>query len=633
MDSFIENSIKTHNDKFTIVNYDDKKYRILCNLHNIEFETTPAKHLSQLGGGCKQCSMESRRQKRQKPVSKLLEEFNQKHGNKFIYPYIEKEFKNVHTNITIVCPDHCEFTMTPYSHHKSKYGCDKCGKLAGVKTRITTEDKFIKQLKDKFGETFDYTKVVYNRRENNIILICNTHKCEFIIKARDVLTCKIACPDCVLANRKKLAKPLEQFIEESNAKYDNKFKDGFTNTIYINSKTAITYECPLHGEVSMIPHHHLSEESKTGCPRCSGLFKRTCDQFIADATEKHKGYYTYPRCNFVNLKSKIIITCPKHGDFTQNASCHLHAGHGCSDCGKETISQKLSWKVDEVIEEIRKKYEDSEIPDDYSLATIERITGIAMLNSIRCINHDYVYNQRLSDHLNRHRCPKCMLDKLSLTFRMPYSDLISKCKEIHKDTLFEYQEEEPIDYKNGYSKIRVSCNKLDSKGNKHGDWYPSAHNHINGSGCPKCGQGYSQKAIDCLDMLSKYLEIDIQHIFSDGGEYRIEGSQYAADGYNEQYNVIFEFHGCVYHGCIECYPERNKLDIYGKKTIDELYNRTQIKKDYCLKQGYKYIEVWECEWDKYMIDITQFENFIENVKKILWCNNKMVANGGAGSDI
>jgi hypothetical protein len=614
MDKFAQESATTHKGKFIIVEYNQKKCRIRCKPHNVEFETSPSKHLSQMGGGCKQCSQESRKQKRQKPVSVLLAEFAQKHGDKFTYPNIEEEYVNVDTEITIQCPEHGEYKMTPYEHRKSKHGCPKCAIASRAAGSMITHEAFLQQLKDKFENNFDYTKVVYTGIEKEIILICMQHKKEFSIQAGRVLSrCKFGCPDCVLANKKKLALPLEKFIAESNARYNNKFKDGFANTVYVNRRTAVTYECPLHGEVSMTPYYHLTQ-SETGCPNCSGLFKRTCDEFIADATKKHNGYYSYPRCEFVNLKSNIIITCSKHGDFTQNASCHLHAGHGCRVCAIESMSEKIMWTLEEVIEEIRKLHNDCELPDDYSQAIIERTNGITMLNSIRCIKHDCMYNQRIVSHVRGRRCTKCKYDTISTLYRLPYSELIIRCKEIHKDKPFEYQEEEPLDYKNGNSKIRVTCNELDSKGNQHGDWYPTAHNHINGSGCPKCGQGYSQKAIDCLDALSEHLGIGIQHKLSDTGEHRIEGTRYQADGYNEQHRALFEFHGCAYHGCMQCYPERNKLDMFGKKTMDELYTRTQKKKDHCIQQGYIYVEIWECDWDMYMNDPIQFEGFIERIK-------------------
>jgi len=54
---------------------------------------------------------------------------------------------------------------------------------------------------------------------------------------------------------------------------------------------------------------------------------------------------------------------------------------------------------------------------------------------------------------------------------------------------------------------------------------------------------------------------------------------YWADGFIAEDNHVFEFFGCRYHGCIDCF--RNGRDIpipdAGNRTYDELLNKTNMK--------------------------------------------------------
>ena len=60
--------------------------------------------------------------------------------------------------------------------------------------------------------------------------------------------------------------------------------------------------------------------------------KRTTEEFIELARQVHGDKYDYSKTVYLNKRSKVIITCPIHGDFEQNAHSHLN-GRGCPKCG------------------------------------------------------------------------------------------------------------------------------------------------------------------------------------------------------------------------------------------------------------------------------------------------------------
>ena len=71
------------------------------------------------------------------------------------------------------------------------------------------------------------------------------------------------------------------------------------------------------------------------------------------------------------------------------------------------------------------------------------------------------------------------------------------------------------------------------------------------------------------------------------------------DGYDPLTRTIYEFHGCLYHGCPRCYPSRHaKHYATPDRTVEELYQATLSKRMALLRAGYTVIEMWECDWDQ-----------------------------------
>lgn len=76
--------------------------------------------------------------------------------------------------------------------------------------------------------------------------------------------------------------------------------------------------------------------------------KKTKEEFIKEATEKHKGKYDYSNVVYVNNKTKVCIICPnpEHGEFWQQANSHLR-GHGCSKCNLSHLERSVMNYLDE----------------------------------------------------------------------------------------------------------------------------------------------------------------------------------------------------------------------------------------------------------------------------------------------
>ena len=103
----------------------------------------------------------------------------------------------------------------------------------------------------------------------------------------------------------------------------------------------------------------------------------------------------------------------------------------------------------------------------------------------------------------------------------------------------------------------------------------------------------SQLAISWLEKTGKTLGIHIHHAMcGNGGERWILGAP--VDGYHPKSGTIFQYHGCVWHGCRRCFPDRDRRIAHGK-TREELYVATLERTRALINAGHRVIEKWECD--------------------------------------
>ena len=65
----------------------------------------------------------------------------------------------------------------------------------------------------------------------------------------------------------------------------------------------------------------------------------TTEQFITKANLVHSNKYTYDKAVYKTKKSKVIVTCPNHGDYIVSACVHL-LGFNCKKCANDNKKGK-----------------------------------------------------------------------------------------------------------------------------------------------------------------------------------------------------------------------------------------------------------------------------------------------------
>ena len=116
---------------------------------------------------------------------------------------------------------------------------------------------------------------------------------------------------------------------------------------------------------------------------------------------------------------------------------------------------------------------------------------------------------------------------------------------------------------------------------------------------------FSRISIQCLKYVEHIENIQIQHALN-GGEKHIfiEGKAYRIDGFCHATLTCYEYHGCLFHGCMTCYASNRDTfkTPYTKQSLNELYTITMKKKSLLEKAGYTYVCMWDHEFQTLVND-------------------------------
>lgn len=281
------------------------------------------------------------------------------------------------------------------------------------KPLLLNKEIIISRFKKKHGNRYDYSLVEFKGVDCPVLIICRDHG--VFSQRADGHAEGNNCPKCA-----KRHKPTsDEFIAECLLKFKDKMD--YSGTVYKNSRTKITVRCVKHGEFSVLPHSHKNSVSG-GCPRCSKNGKLTLAAFIEKSRQVHGSKYNYSNIKiFKNVRAKVLIKCPEHGDFLQIADQHL-CGRGCPICANETIRQKTSMGFEEFEKRAKEKHGNT-----YDYSFVDYKNGYTKVKII-CPKHGAFW-QRPHGHLQARGCEKCG-DESKFNFRR--QAYINHCNKVSK---------------------------------------------------------------------------------------------------------------------------------------------------------------------------------------------------------
>ena len=128
-------------------------------------------------------------------------------------------------------------------------------------------------------------------------------------------------------------------------------------------------------------------------------------------------------------------------------------------------------------------------------------------------------------------------------------------------------------------------------------------------------QQQSRQALEWLHFVDR----EIHHIEHAGnvGERRLHHGfdSFLVDGYDPHSNTVYEFHGCFYHGCPDCFPNRKQKHLkHNGLTTQEVYEKTLDKTKKLRTLGYSVIEKWSCQWEKEKTADPNIASYVKTLK-------------------
>ena len=111
-----------------------------------------------------------------------------------------------------------------------------------------------------------------------------------------------------------------------------------------------------------------------------------------------------------------------------------------------------------------------------------------------------------------------------------------------------------------------------------------------------------------MNYLSQQNSLQITHA-RNGGEVKVEG--WMIDGVDE-HKTLYEFHGCFWHGCSKCFPNRTTINPVNHRTMEELWQHTLMKTMNLRQKGYIVVEQWECDFKAEMKNNEDLAEFYSN---------------------
>lgn len=243
-------------------------------------------------------------------------------------------------------------------------------------------------------------------------------------------------------------------------------------------------------------------------------------KFIVKSNIIHNNKYDYSKVDYKNSYTKVIITCPTHGDFDQIPYNHIR-GSGCKKCAIES-SQIVDQEA--FIKKAKYKHKNKY---DYSKV---KYTGIFENIIVICPKHGE-FEQSANVHLRSSGCPQCGHESSKILLFKP-EQFTKKSNKIHNNK-YDYSK---VKYKNSKTKVTIVCPK-------HGEFEQLPSSHMRGYGCPKCTR--SNKKLTTQEFIKRSKK-------THGNKYDYSKSKY--ENSSTKVKII-----CLKHGEFEQYP-RNHIN-------------------------------------------------------------------------
>lgn len=357
--AFISEATKLHNGKYdyslTEYEHSNTPVKIICPTHGI-FEQMPRGHIrSDSPAGCRRCAYDIRELKRGSTENwyrQALTFMDKLHKDKPHIHFDLLSYRGTKNKMHYHCSIHNEGGYVCAAAILKGLGCPKCSNENSLHNddafcRVKHAKGFIKFLakaKLLHGESYDYSKSVYSRSRDKILIKCNLHGTEFTQRPSAHLQGQ-GCPTCgLIAASINSSLGLEEFKARFNSYNDNPLVS-LVDSSYKGQEHKIEILCKTHGKSHISAGIVYPHNNSGCCTKCNRDNARadSFNSFIKRSMELFDGKFDYSECDvtsYITNRSKLIVRCKIHDHtFKVSANKHMTSQGGCSMCAREKFGR------------------------------------------------------------------------------------------------------------------------------------------------------------------------------------------------------------------------------------------------------------------------------------------------------
>lgn len=335
--------------------------------------------------------------------------------------------------------------------------------------------------------------------------------------------------------------------------------------------------------------------------------KKTHNEFLKQLLTRNKECpnYQIALCDteqYLNFNSKLKFKCLNgHPDFFTSPRYILTKKSGCPECGNIITGNKNAHTHSSFL--VKLEHRNTRFVP-VSIVSGEIYTGIHKKLKFKCdIKNHPEWSATASSILQGSGCPECgksISTNTHLHTHLQFLNLLAirNATYPHKKV---YLTENEI-YVQQNVKLLFCCDKGHTWKTLPGD---IIHRQV---GCPICenSKSFSFMAINWLEFIMEQENIHIRHMLNHSeGEYKIpykkqgdtKNSYIKVDGFCEETNTIYEFHGDAWHGNPLVFKEEERCHPFTDNTAGELYEKTILKEELIKTLGYNLIIMWESDFN------------------------------------
>ena len=384
----------------------------------------------------------------------------------------------------------------------------------------------------------------------------------------------------------------KEFIDKVNKIHGNIYN--YSKVDFLGLSNEISIICTEHGDFIQLARSHLKGY---GCEKC-GIKKliktkieKSKKKFIEEAPKIHNNYYNYSKVEFTGVCNKVIITCPKHGDYNQTPRKHLY-GQGCNKCGKERTANGQRKTLDKFILQSKEKHGE----DHYNYNFVKYVNDHTNVN-IYCNIHKKIFLQTPTTHLSGSGCNDCGTEKRSeqkiKLASLNFWDIANKDKDYDFSKFI---------YKKSAEKSIIICKKCNE------EFLSSPNNYLRGSRCPNCINKTETKLYKIISNKYETLkQVKFEWCKNINTKYYLP-----FDFCIEKYKIIIELDGIQHFKKVKHFKntpdKQKKIDLYKQQCAND--------------NGYSIIRIYQ--EDVYYDTFDWLKILYETIEKIK--NNNIIQN-------